>query len=100
MVGVPGRSKGCVTCRKRKKGVSGSVFGEYLRMKAGEGQEMNDEGALERLVREPSSRLQKYVELFQVRPYLVAVCRLVDLGFSVSVTRRRTVTPTTFPQSR
>jgi hypothetical protein len=23
MVGVPGRSKGCVTCRRRKKGVSG-----------------------------------------------------------------------------
>ncbi|KAI1789134.1 Dbl homology domain-containing protein, partial [Ganoderma leucocontextum] len=42
------------------------VFGEYLRMKAGEAPEADGEGALERLVREPSSRLDKYVELFQV----------------------------------
>jgi hypothetical protein len=27
MVGVAGRSKGCVTCRKRKKGVSDLIFG-------------------------------------------------------------------------
>jgi hypothetical protein len=25
MVGIPGRSKGCITCRKRKKGVSSPV---------------------------------------------------------------------------
>lgn len=28
MVGVPGRSKACLTCRKRKKGVSDPPFGQ------------------------------------------------------------------------
>ncbi|EJF62103.1 hypothetical protein DICSQDRAFT_22336, partial [Dichomitus squalens LYAD-421 SS1] len=41
-------------------------FGEYLRMlKADE--ESDGEWALEKLVREPSSRLERYVEYFQVR---------------------------------
>ena len=47
------------------------AFGEYLRMKAGEAPATDGEGALERLVREPSSQLAKYVELFQVRSSLL-----------------------------
>ncbi|PIL34361.1 hypothetical protein GSI_03136 [Ganoderma sinense ZZ0214-1] len=40
-------------------------FGQYLRMKVGEVPGTDGEGALERLVGEPSSRLRKYVELLQ-----------------------------------